>query len=97
MGLSYQEKFKEAIYEPYLEAWTIMKFLRDANLKDDNTWDEYVKKCDAFGEKYGTKGYYGSLCRVLVDCGSEVWKIVEGENKHGSIRKEQDIQEKQNI
>ena len=91
MGLSYQEKFKEIIYEPYLEAWTIMKFLRDADLEDDNTWEIYVDKCNKFEEKYGTKGYYGSLCRVLVDCGSEVGKTMRGKN-NGSILKETNIQ-----
>ena len=82
MGMNEEQikDFKEKIYNPYTEAWIIMKFLKDSDLSQDSTWEEYVNKCNAFGEKYGRNGYYGSLCRVLVDCGSEVGKSMRGKN-----------------
>lgn len=83
MGMNEEQikKFKEKIYDPYSEAWSIMKFLKDSDLSKDSTWEEYVNKCNAFGEKYGTDGYYKSLCGVLLDCGFEVGKIMRGEKQ----------------
>lgn len=67
-------KFKQIIYDPYTEAWVIMKAMRDKEPKDDAFWEDYMKKCDAFKEKYPTE-IGGSIYRVLLDCGSEVGRI----------------------
>jgi len=67
-------KFKQVIYDPYTEAWTIMKAMRDAEPKDDKFWEDYKAKCDAFKAKYKTE-IGGSIYRVLLDAGSEVGRI----------------------
>lgn len=67
-------KFKQIIYEPYTEAWTIMKAMRDAEPKDDKFWNDYMKKCDDFKAKYPSE-IGGSIYRVLLDAGSEVGRI----------------------
>ena len=33
-------KFKQRIYEPYTEAWQIMKAMRDNEPKDDKFWQD---------------------------------------------------------
>ena len=73
-----KEKFKQIIYEPYTEAWLIMKAMRDEEPKDDKFWEKYMKSCDAFKAKYPTE-VGGSIYRVLLDVGSEVGRIVRSE------------------
>lgn len=67
-------KFKQIIYDPYTEAWVIMKAMRDKEPKDDAFWKDYTEKCNAFKEKYPTE-IGESIYRVLLDCGSEVGRI----------------------
>ena len=67
-------KFKQIIYDPYTEAWSIMKAMRDIEPKDDAFWKDYMDKCDAFKAKYPTE-IGGSIYRVLLDAGSEVGRI----------------------
>lgn len=67
-------KFKQIIYDPYTEAWTIMKSMRDAEPKDEKFWNDYMAKCDAFKAKYSSE-IGGSIYRVLLDAGSEVGRI----------------------
>lgn len=69
-------KFKEVIYSPYTEAWSLMKEMRDHEPKDDKFWDDYMKKCDTFKAKYPSE-IGGSIYRVLLDCGSEVSRIAK--------------------
>lgn len=67
------EKFKEVIYDPYTEAWAIIKEMRDAN-RDDKFWQEYNNKCYEFRKKYPSE-IGGSIYRLLLDAGSEVARI----------------------
>jgi hypothetical protein len=78
MGLNDKEKqeFKKTVYDPYSEAWTIMKFLRDADITSQATWDEYMNKCNEFNSKFVSE-IGESIYRVLLDCGSEVSRIVK--------------------
>ena len=71
------EKFKKIIYEPYLEAWNIMKELRQADLTKQETWDSYMNKCEAYRSKY-TNEMSRSLYRVMLDCGDEAKRITNG-------------------
>lgn len=68
------KKFKEAIYNPYTEAWTVMKSLRDSDLSKQSTWDEYMKKCELFKAKYNTE-IGGSIYRVMLDAGDETKRV----------------------
>lgn len=69
------EQFKKLIYEPYNEAWGIMKAMRDKEPKDDAFWKEFVKTVDHFPEKYGNSEFSQSLQRVMYDAGSVVGRI----------------------
>lgn len=70
------EQFKQRVYDPYAEAWSIMKSLRDSNLTEDD-WYDYDEKCKEFLKNHLTE-IGESIYRVLLDCGSEVARIVEG-------------------
>lgn len=69
-------KFKERIYEPYTEAWTLMKNMRDTEPKDNEFWKKYMDDCYAFRKKYDTEIGH-SIYRVLLDAGSEVYRIAK--------------------
>ena len=68
------EQFREIVFDPYNEAWQIMKWMRDKEPKDDKFWEEYMAKCDAFHDKFKSE-IGGSIYRVLLDAGSEVGRI----------------------
>ena len=70
----FENKYKEIIYNPYTEAWQIMKTLRSADLESDKTWEEYMKKCDDFRAKYPTE-IGGSIYRVMLDNGDACRRI----------------------
>ena len=68
------EEFKNRIYEPYSEAWSIMKYMRDYEPKDDAFWKSYMSKCEEFLKNHPNE-YGSSIYRVLLDAGSEVKRI----------------------
>ncbi len=69
-------KFKQVIYDPYTEAWEIMKKMRDTEPKNESFWQWYVKRTDDFKAKYPSE-IGGAIYRVLLDAGSEVQRILE--------------------
>ena len=75
----FDKKFKQVIYDPYVEAWDLMKKMRDTEPKDDKFWEWYVSKTDEFYVKYPSE-IGGSIYRVLLDAGSEVGRIMKGAN-----------------
>ena len=68
-------KFKENIYNPYAEAWEIMKWMRDTEPKDDAFWQEYTQKATNFPMKYGNTEIAQSIARVILDAGTAYSKI----------------------
>lgn len=77
MGMTDEQKniFKKIIYDPYSEAWFLMKELRDSDLDTDKAWEDYVDKIDAFGKKHTTE-IGQSIYRILLDTGTEVRRIM---------------------
>ena len=75
--MDFEAQFKEKIYAPYTEAWTVMKTLKQADLSSQKTWDDYMAKCDEFKAKYPSE-IGGSIYRVMLDCGSECRRIMDG-------------------
>ena len=69
-------EFKEVIYDPYVEAWELMKKMRDTEPKNDLFWEWYVNQTEEFKAKYQTE-IGGSIYRLLLDAGSEVSRILE--------------------
>lgn len=73
------DKFKQIIYDPYVEAWELMKKMRDTEPKDDKFWEWYVAQTDNFKAKHPSE-IGGSIYRLLLDAGSEVQRILKGAN-----------------
>lgn len=69
------DKFKQVIYDPYSEAWKIIKWMRDTNPKDDKFWDEYTTKALNFPKEYGNTEISKSIARVILDAGTEYQRI----------------------
>lgn len=69
-------EFKEVIYDPYVEAWELMKKMRDTEPKNELFWEWYVNQTDEFKAKHQTE-IGGSIYRLLLDAGSEVSRILE--------------------
>lgn len=69
-------KFKQVIYDPYVEAWELMKKMRDTEPKNDLFWEWYFAEAEKFKDKYNTE-IGGSIYRLLLDAGSEVGRIIE--------------------
>ncbi len=78
-------KFKEKLYEPYLEAWGIVATLREADLSQDDVWNKYFESCNAFYDKYknsfhpAMREFCSSLYRVMLDAGDCAKKVWDGE------------------
>lgn len=72
----FNQRYKEVIYEPYTEAWAIMKTLKEADLTKDSVWKDYFDKCNEFEKKYPNE-IGGSIYRVMLDCGSECKRILD--------------------
>lgn len=70
-------KFKQVIYDPYVEGWELMKKLRDREPKDESCWKWYDEQTESFKKKYQSE-IGGSMYRVLLDAGSETGRIVNG-------------------
>ena len=68
------EKFKERVYDPYIEAWSIIKAFRDVDPRTDDDWERYIDACNKFATKYPTE-IGDSICRVMIDAGSEIGHI----------------------
>lgn len=72
-------KFKQRIYDPYCEAWNVMKWMRDTEPKDDKFWQEFTLKALNFPMQYGDSEIAKSISRVILDAGSEYQKIIKGQ------------------
>lgn len=48
-------EYKKRVYEPYTEAWTVMKYMRDTEPKDDHYYEICVNKCNDFSAKYNNE------------------------------------------
>lgn len=69
------DKFKQIVYEPYSEAWKIIKWMRDTEPKDDKFWDDYATKALNFPKKYGYTEISQSIARVILDAGTEYQRL----------------------
>ena len=79
MVMTEQEKLKfaEIVYQPYVEAWNLMKKLRDSELDWDKAVEDYIREADAFKSKYKTE-IGASLYRVIIDTPDEIKRLKSG-------------------
>lgn len=69
------DKFRQTIYEPYKEAWEIIKWMRDTEPKDDKLWAKYYEKATELPRKYGNTEIALNISRVVLDAGTEYQRI----------------------
>lgn len=68
-------KFKTSVYEPYTEAWKLIKEMRDAEVKDDAFYEECIKKINTFPQKYNNSEISQSIARIIIDALDEIGRI----------------------
>lgn len=68
-------KFKASVYDPYTEAWKIIKEMRDVENKDDSFWEASMKKINAFPQRYGNSEISQSIARIIIDALDEIGRI----------------------
>lgn len=77
----YDEKTKEALYNPFNDAWKLAMGLKNSDLTQQKTWDEYVAKVDVFAKDHGNTELAHTLQRALYDVGTELNRITGGDYK----------------
>ena len=77
MGLNDKQldEFRKRVFDPFKEAWEIMKDLKTLDIQTDEGMKAYDDKCEAFRKKYQTE-IGGTIYRVLLDAASEVGRIL---------------------
>lgn len=67
--------FKELIYQPYNECWSIIKTIQNSKSSGSNEeWEEWVRLTDEFSEKHDDMiGHI--LCQMLLALGDEIGKL----------------------
>ena len=83
-------KYKKHVQEPYQEAWSILKTIREDN--SDEAWRNFIKQLDTFYERIktvpskgnkdyikGEKEYIESLYTVMLQVGEmSAWILSHG-------------------
>lgn len=71
--------FKAKIYEPYLEAWKILKLIQyaDQTSDSDEQWQRYMKEIDRLRATYPDNHFVEHLIRLLYDAGD----VIKEENR----------------
>lgn len=70
------EKWKQTIYEPYLEAWKILKLIQyaDQTSDSDEQWQRYMKEIDRLAAAYPDNKFAEKLITLLLDAGDVIAK-----------------------
>lgn len=70
------EKWKSTIYEPYLEAWKILKLIQyaDQTANSDFQWQCYIKEIDRLAKTYPDNKFVEKLIALLLDAGDVIAK-----------------------
>lgn len=73
-----ETKFKEVIYGPYKETWTIIKILQEA--EDDNpalkeVLHHYMDEVENFKEKYENNAFAQELYKLLLNTDDTVMRM----------------------
>ena len=68
--------FKAKIYEPYLEAWKILKLIQyaDQTSDSDEQWQRYMREIDRLQKTYPDNKFVGELITLLLNAGDIIAK-----------------------
>lgn len=71
------EKWKQTIYEPFLETWKIIKLIQyaDQTPAQEEQWNRYVKEIDRLDKSYPDNPFAQNLIRLLLDAGDSIAKM----------------------
>ena len=74
--------FKAKIYEPYLEAWKILKLIQYADQTDNTAdqWERYKSEIDRLSKTYPDNKYINGLIDLLLDAGDYIAKVNTNEH-----------------
>lgn len=70
------EKWKQTIYEPYLEAWKILKLIQyaDQTSDSDEQWQRYMREIDRLQKTYPDNKFVEQLITLLLNAGDIIAK-----------------------
>ncbi len=72
------EKFVLKVYNPYAEAWKLIKPLQNLNPKEnDAEWKAWVKSIDEFRDRNADNPFALSVYKMLLDAGDVIGKMNE--------------------
>ena len=68
--------FKAKIYEPYLEAWKILKLIQyaDQTSDSDEQWQRYMREIDRLQKTYPDNKFVEQLITLLLNAGDIIAK-----------------------
>lgn len=68
--------FKAKIYEPYLEAWKILKLIQNADQtsNSDEQWQRYMREIDRLQKTYPDNKFVEQLITLLLNAGDIIAK-----------------------
>ena len=71
------EKWKQTIYEPFLETWKIIKLIQyaDQTPAQEEQWNRYVKEIDRLDKSYPDNPFAQNLIRLLLEAGDSIAKM----------------------
>lgn len=76
------ENFKKTIYEPYLEAWKIMKLAQHCRKRGtDEQNDLFYREVNRLSKAYPGNAYIHNLCMALL----EAWEYILEENSKDEV------------
>lgn len=70
------ERFKNEIYEPYLEAWKALKLIQyaDQTSDSDEQWQRYMREIDRLQKTYPDNKFVEQLITLLLNAGDIIAK-----------------------
>lgn len=72
------KKFILNVYNPYSEAWKLIKPLQNLNSKENEAeWKKWVESIDEFHDKYADNPFALSVYKMLLDAGDVIGKMNE--------------------
>ena len=72
--------FKEKVYTPYNEAWSLLKplqKLRSKATEDNKAWEDWVRNIDKYRDKYSDNPFALAVYKMLLDAGDVIGKMNE--------------------
>ena len=71
--------FREKVYNPYLEAWKVLKLIQyGKHHGTDELWNKFIGEAERLNHAYPRNKYIDQLCQLLLTAG----EYIAEENEH---------------